>query len=106
MKEKKLSYKNRLIVFFLMPCWAVIIGSLTQSLINRSWLSLDEFLIYVLFCFGFYFLYPYFYKREFLDVFLTSCAASLPEKLSVHRGYFIFHTIIWIVVATIMGLTN
>ncbi|WP_078578797.1 hypothetical protein [Salipaludibacillus agaradhaerens] len=106
MKGKKLSYKSRLIAFFFMPCWAIIIGLLTQSLINRSWLSLDEFLIYVLFCFGFYFLYSHFYKKEFSDVFHTSRATSLAEKLSVHRGYFIFHTIIWIVVATIMGLTN
>ncbi|MCR6108380.1 hypothetical protein HXA34_18945 [Salipaludibacillus agaradhaerens] len=106
MEKRKLTFKNRLIAFVIMPCWAVIIGSLTQSLINRSWLSLDEFLIYVLFCFGFYFLYSHFYKKEFSDVFLTSRAASLAEKLSVHRGYFIFHTIIWIVVATIMGLTN
>ncbi|MCR6108382.1 hypothetical protein HXA34_18955 [Salipaludibacillus agaradhaerens] len=101
MKEKKLSFKNRLIVFFLMPCWAIIIGLLTQSLINRSWLSLDEFLIYVPFCFGFYILYPFIYKKDFSLVFLDG-----GQKSKKKWRFFMFHTVLWIMLGIFIGLTN
>jgi hypothetical protein len=84
-----------------MPFWATSLLYFTFSFLTGAWYHWEPFLTYPIICFGFYILYPFIYKKDFSLVFLDG-----GQKSKKKWRFFMFHTVLWIMLGIFIGLTN
>jgi cation transport ATPase len=104
MEKRKLTFKNRLIAFVIMPLWAAFLTSLAESLIKRTLLNVDTMITIFILALIVYVCYPFFSEEKFEAIFVRDSHLSFDCKIRRHKSFFIEQTLLWLFVGTWTGI--